>query len=320
MGKRNDSITAGEERKPTLGHRLEYLAVRAFAFVMLSTDVGGAARIGSFLGGLVGRVDRRHRFTAMENLRRAYGGSMSEREIARTAIRVYQRIGVTAAEFLHGPRRLRGRAVRKWFAVQGVDEILRATGGGPVVFHGAHLGNWEHLIAAARTVGMEIVPVARPLDNPLLDRWVASIRAATGTLPTPKYGALRSLIRVIRDGRCVGIVADQNGGRGGTLASFFGRPCSTQSAGITLARRMRIPWAFGCLERGRVGVHRLRVGPPRLVPDDDAGEQAEVEELNRQVEAAVRRRPEDWMWLHRRWRIKADWGFPVEPTEGGRKR
>lgn len=320
MGKRNRDREAGRSGGPSPLQRAEYLLVRAASFVLLSTDLDGAARIASFLGGLVGRVDRRHRFTAMENIRRAYGGSLPEERIARMARRVYERVGVTAAEFLHGPRRLRGRAAAKWFTAEGVEEVRAGTGGGPVVFHAAHLGNWEHLIVAARTAGIEVVPVARPLDNPLLDRWVRSIRAATGTRPMEKYGALRGMVREIRAGRCVGIIADQNGGRHGRLATFFGRPCSTQAAGIALARRLRIPWVYGTLERTRPGVHRLRLGPARRVADDDAAEQAEVEELNRQVEAAVRRRPEDWMWLHRRWRIKADWGFPVEPTEGGRGR
>ena len=59
--------------------------------------------------------------------------------------------------------------------------------------------------------------------------------------------------------------------------------------------------------------------PPAPRPLPDAAEQEAVEEMNRRLEVFVRERPADWMWLHRRWRIKADWGFPVEPTEGARK-
>ncbi|MCK6481504.1 MAG: lysophospholipid acyltransferase family protein [Planctomycetes bacterium] len=320
MGKRKQALMKGEARDPTLGDRVEYLWVRALATVLLCTDVRGAARIGSFLAGIFGRIDRRHRHTAMDNLRRAYAGSLSEEEVRRTARRVYERIGVTAAEVLHAPRRLRRTSMGKFLRVEGAEELRRVTGGGPIIFHAAHLGNWEFLIPGARFAGIDIVSVARPMDNPLMDRWVASVRASIGYRPLPKYGALRELVKVVRAGRSVGIVSDQNGGRHGRLATFFGRPASTQAAGISLARRLGVHWVFGYIERVRVGEHRIRLNPPRLVPDDDAAEQAEIEELNRQVEEAIRRRPEDWMWLHRRWRIKADWGFPVEPTEGGRKR
>jgi KDO2-lipid IV(A) lauroyltransferase len=314
--------TTGEEGAPTLRHRAEYLFARAAGFVLLCTDLRGASRIGRLLGRILGAVDRRHRLIAEDNVRRAYGGSLPEAEVRRLVRRVYEGLGITVAEVLHGPRRFRGRAERKWFRFEGGEELRRAVGDRPVVLLGAHFGNWEYLATAARLAGLPSVSVARPLDNPLLDRWVAEIRGSLGNVPLEKEGALRGLIRAVRDGRNVGMLVDQNGGRHGRIAPFFGRPCSTQSAGVSLARRLGVPFSIGTLERRAPGFHRFVLGPPVYVRDDDAGEQEAIEEMNRQLEARVRRRPEDWMWLHRRWRIKADWGFPVEPTEpgGGNKR
>ncbi|HEU4395284.1 MAG TPA: lysophospholipid acyltransferase family protein, partial [Planctomycetota bacterium] len=136
-----------------------------------------------------------------------------------------------------------------------------------------------------------------------------------GNEPVAKGGAMRNFLRALRSGRSVGMLVDQNGGRHGRLSTFFGRPCSTLSAGVTLARRMKVPFVVVALERQAPGIHRLVAAPPVYVEDDDDAEQRAVDEMNRQLEACVRRRPSDWMWLHRRWRIKADWGFPVEPTE-----
>lgn len=319
MGERNRARRKGDEPPVRLLHYLEYAAVRLGAFALLCTDLRGAARIGAVLGRLAGLVDRRHRLVAEDNLRRARGLGLSEGEVARTAFRVYEGLGVTAAEFVHGPRRIRGRAAKRWFQVEGTEDMRRAAGGGPLILLSGHLGNWEHLIPAAASAGVEMVPVARPLDNPLLDRWVARTRAATGNRPVAKHGALRGLARTLREGRNVGMLVDQNGGRHGTIATFFGRPCSTQAAGVRLARRFGVPFSVAALQRRRPGVHRLVFGPPVRVPDDDEAERLAVEEMNRRLEAFVRERPADWMWLHRRWRIKADWGFPVEPTEGKRK-
>ncbi len=319
MGKRNRARDADGALRTTLRHRLEYLLVRAGAFALLCTDVRGAARIGAFFGRLVGTVDRRHRLVAEDNLRRAVGLGLAGEDVRNTAFRVYEGLGITAAEFVHGPRRLRGRAAAQWFRIEGAEALRTATGGGSVVFLGGHLGNWEHLVPAMRIAGFDIVPVARPLDNPLLDRWVAGIRSAAGNRPVPKMGALRGLARTLREGRCVGMLVDQNGGRHGRLAAFFGRPCSTQGAGVALARRFHVPFSLAAIQRRRPGVHRLLLGPAVFVRDDDAAEGEAVQEMNRQLEALVRARPAEWMWLHRRWRIKADWGFPVEPTEGARK-
>ncbi|HEU4395402.1 MAG TPA: hypothetical protein VFS92_07535, partial [Planctomycetota bacterium] len=159
-----------------LRHRLEYLLARAAAFALLCTDVRGAARIGRALARLLGRVDARHRRVAEENFRNAYGPSLPEAEVKRLAMAVYDGLGTTAAEVIHGPRRIRGRAARRWFVPQGLEALRATVGDGPVVFLGAHLGNWEHMVTALRVHGWGLVPVARPLDNPLLDRWIERLR------------------------------------------------------------------------------------------------------------------------------------------------
>ena len=312
-----ESATPGSA--PTLANRIEYAFVRLLAVAVLCTDVRGAARIGRVLGRLLGKVDRRHRELAEDNLRRAYGAALPEAEVKRIVDRVYENMLVTAVETLHGPRRIRGKAAAKWFTADIHPELRARLAEGPVMFLGGHFGNWEHLIPAARRAGLDILTVARPLDNPLVDGWVTSVRHAVGHFSVPKDGALRGLLRTVRSGKCIGMLADQNGGRHGRLSTFFGRPCSTQAGGIVLARRLGIPFTIGSLERRAPGFHRLVLGPPVYVRDGEDGEREAVDAMNRGIEEFVRRRPADWMWLHRRWRIKADWGFPVEPTEGKRK-
>jgi KDO2-lipid IV(A) lauroyltransferase len=306
----------GDGRTPGLGDRVEYALLRLLGFVLLSLDLRAAMRLARFLAGILHRVDRRHREVGEENLRRAYRGALPEPEVRRIVRRVYENLGVTVAEAVHAPRRLRGRAARRAFEYSGLEEAKRVVGDGPILFLSAHLGNWEYLVPAARAGGVEVLTVARPLDNPLLDRWVTRFRESIGHRSLPKEGALKGLLRTARSGKSIGLLVDQNGGRHGRLSSFFGLPCSTQAAGISLARRLGSPFFVATIERRAPGFHRFVVGPPVYVGDDDAAEREALDELNRQLEERVRRHPDHWMWLHRRWRIKAAWGFPAPATDG----
>lgn len=304
------------ERTVTLGHRLEYVLVRLIAFVLRSTDVQGATRIGAALGRLLGLIDRRHRRVCNGNLQLAYGDAMSAEERERVTWEVYENIGMTAAEFVHGPRRLRGRARARWMSVDGADAVNEARDGGPAIFLSAHFGNWEQGPAAASLEGILVTSVARPLDNPLLDRWVIDLRTSTGNEVVMKQGALRELMRVARRGRSIAILVDQNAGRHGKAVPFFGQPVSTFPTGIALAKRLGAPVTVGHIERLSPGKHRLHLGAPFRVSEDEGGEDEAMAEVNRQLEAFIRKRPGHWLWLHRRFRIKEDWDLGFVQNEG----
>jgi len=303
-------------RRPTLRHRLEYLGARAGAFALLCTDVRGAVRIGRAFGRIVAWWDRRHREIAEDNLRKAYGPALPEAEVRRIARAAFESLGVTGAEFLHGPRRLRGRARRRWFVVEGGAEALRADSGGRLVFLTAHLGNWEYGIAATRTVGFDLVALARPLGNPLVQDWITRVREETGTRTIPKYGGLWGLIRAAREGNSIAMLVDQSAGKYGRVVPFFGRPCSAVQTWVVLARRLRMPVCVGTMERRAPGRHRLVLEPPFLVGAGGIPEEEAMLRVSALLERRVRARPEEWLWMHRRWKIRADWGLAAEATTG----
>jgi KDO2-lipid IV(A) lauroyltransferase len=302
--------------RPTLRHRLAYAGIRLGAFALACADIRGAARLASAAARLVGLVDRRHRSIAEDNIRRAYGDRVPGGDARRLALRVYERLGVTAAEFVHGARRQQGKgAWERSLRVEGAEALRKACGGRPVVFVSAHFGSWEQGLAAATAAGFPARGIGRPLANPLLWRWIQSVRRGSGTVAFEKYGALRALLRLGRDGWSVAILVDQNAGRRGILVPFFGRPCATIPTPVVLARRLGVPLCVATLHRRSPGFHRLVLGPAVIV-----GERTDAEvmtEVNRVLEERIRTRPEDWLWLHRRWRIKDDWGLgPASPTEG----
>lgn len=300
-------------RRPTPAQRAEYLLVRTLAFVLSCTDLRGASRLAATGALLLGRVLRARHAMAAGNIRATLPGFGEGDRAERMVDEVFRGLGRTCAEFVHGPRRLRGRARRRWFRVEGHE----AYAGIPVVvFLSAHFGNWEHSPAAAGTVGFRLSSIARPLDNPLMDRWITAMRVTAGASTVVKYGGLRGLMREARAGRSIAMMVDQSANRYGRLVPFFGRPVSMVTAGVALARRLRAPVCVGTMLRDGPGRHTLYLDPPLWVGAGREGEDRVLFEVNRRLERHILRRPADWLWLHRRWRVKADWKLETAvPTE-----
>jgi KDO2-lipid IV(A) lauroyltransferase len=191
--------------------------------------------LGRRLGRLWGALDRRHLAIAADNLRQAFP-DWGEARVQATARGVYAHFGTVLLDILW----MEGRPVEELLAladVEGLEHLVTALAqGGGVVSPLAHLGNWEFQgIATAPLVGPSAV-VARPLDNPALDRRLVSFRASTGNIVIYKQRALSQVLKNLRAGRTVGIVIDQNvQARDGIFVRFFGRPASA----TTVARRSR---------------------------------------------------------------------------------
>lgn len=171
----------------------------------------------------------------------------------------------------------------------------------------AHLGNWELLPIASRLTGYPLAIVVRPLDSPWLDALADGLRRKSGVELIQKRGALRSVLRALGGGRMVGILLDQNAARReGVFVPFFGRPASTSKSLALLAVRTGAPVIPIFIRRDAAGGHRVMIEPPLPVPAG-GGEDA-VAELTRRcteaIEAAIREAPEQWLWIHRRWRTR----------------
>jgi KDO2-lipid IV(A) lauroyltransferase len=155
---------------------------------------------------------------------------------------------------------------------------------------------------------MPLVSVARPRDNPWLERYVVRTRERHGQKIVAKKGAVRDLSRALREGKFLGILADQNSGRNGVFVTFFGRPASTTGAPATLALRFSVPI---------IPARSLRVGPgfkyevhveKPLARPDTGNREEDVRLLTQaftsRIEDWVRREPGQWLWGHRRWKSR----------------
>ncbi|HEY8241304.1 MAG TPA: lysophospholipid acyltransferase family protein, partial [Kiritimatiellia bacterium] len=156
--------------------------------------------------------------------------------------------------------------------------------------------------------GYPLTSVAAPLDNESLDNIFNRLRETTGQRVVSKHGAIRSLLRVLKDGGKVGLVLDQNTkpAEGGLFVDFFGMPVPVSSAPAALALRTGSDLYLGaCLPDGRGG---YEVTSPLLLPapgpcaNETEQIQAFTQLITRAVEDLVRKHPEHWLWTYKRWK------------------
>jgi KDO2-lipid IV(A) lauroyltransferase len=244
------------------------------------------------------------RRVAIATLARALGAERPIADLRRLGRRSFQHLGMNLAEacvFYFRP----APVLLSRVDVVGIEH-LRAAGaeGRGVLVLTAHLGNWELLAAAHAVTGVAFSAVVRPLDDPVLDRLVEHFRQRSGVALIAKRGGLREIVDALRRGRAVGILLDQNAARGqGVFAPFFGTPASTSRALALLSLRTRAPVVPAFTRRVPGGRHRVEIEPALPVPADSdvVGYTAA---FNQAIESAIRRAPEQWFWMHERWRTR----------------
>jgi Kdo2-lipid IVA lauroyltransferase/acyltransferase len=235
--------------------------------------------------------------------------SLSDR--GRLCRRTYRHFGMMAVEVC---RLLRDPAgVMRSIVIDGRENLdtVMATAGRALVLT-AHLGNWELLTLVPRLTGHAGAIVVRPLEAPWLEAVMRRARASGGAGIIGKRAAARPVVQALRGGGLVAILLDQNAARReGVFVPFFGRTASTSRSVAVLALRTGVPIVPMFIRRERSGRHRITIQPAISRAGVSSGEDAVVELTRRCTEAierAVCETPEQWLWMHDRWRTRP----PVE--------
>jgi len=292
--------------------RLEAGLLLPLAGVLRRLPAGGRVAVGERLGLLAHRLDRRHRELARENVRRGLGvDAPAAAEIVRG---VFRHFGRVAAEVLSLPAYARPGAERL-FEVEGLPylEAAWARGRGVLVFS-AHYGNWELVALRQGLAGFPMDFIARPLDNPWLERAFARWRETAGNRVLGKHGALRKALRTLRSGRGLAILVDQNQRvEPRVFVEFLGRPAATSPVLGELAARLGVPVVPVTGRPLPGGRYRVVYEPPLAPPGGDRRDAARALTVmaTRKIEAWVRERPELWLWLHDRWKTRPREGEEV---------
>jgi KDO2-lipid IV(A) lauroyltransferase len=190
--------------------------------------------------------------------------------------------------------------------VESLESVMRAHGRALLLT--GHLGNWELLSVAHRLTPYPLAVVARPLDAVWLDMLARTLREKTGVELIDKRDALRPVLAALRRGRLVGILLDQNAARGeAVFVPFFGVAASTSRSMAVLSLRTNTPVVPVFIRREAGGRHRVSIEPALAAPaavDRETAVRGLTELCTARVEAAIRRAPEQWFWMHNRWRTR----------------
>jgi len=296
-----------KRRKHPVENYLVYLLVRGVVGFAQAMSVEQSYAFARVLATILHRVDRRHRAIGIDNLRQAFGDQYTEADREAIIERVYLHFCMMLMEILHIPRKLHPTTWRDRITLVGHERVLdRLLQGGPLIMLTGHFGNWEMAGYLFGVFGFPPNSVARTLDNPYLDAYLRTFRERTGQKMIPKKGGYDQMLEVLRSGGVLSFLADQDAGERGMFVDFFGRPASTHKAIAILALEHQAPVVVGYARRVGPGF-RYEVGCTELFdPSESQGTAQDAQTLTQRyttaLEAIIRRDPDQYLWLHRRWK------------------
>lgn len=282
-----------------------YWAVRLLSVGLRVAPLSWALAFGRWMGTLGYWGQPKRRALALGNLKAAFGADVSPQALDTICRGVFQHLGMSFVEVLRAPAMDRA-TVDRWMTIQGQEHLDRALRcGRGVLFVTAHFGNWELMNLVAGLRGLPISVLVRAQGLPRLNRLLNAYRESKGCRVITKGMAVRAMVRQLRAGGIVGILADQDAGRRGALAPFFGRWASTAQGPFVLARKLGCPLLPVFIVRTGGPRHTVFFEPPLAIPSTDAMDadsHAGVTAYLQILERYIRAHPEQWLWPHRRWK------------------
>ncbi|MFT3880868.1 MAG: lysophospholipid acyltransferase family protein [Gemmatales bacterium] len=295
-----------KKTRSTIRDFSEFLAVRIVLSILQAMPLSWGYTLAQGLAWLAYKIDRRHRVVADQNLQIAFPQwSAAERD---QAIReVYVHFCSMVIEMTHLPRMLHVHNWKKYMELGRGDEMVGALlSGRPLIVITGHFGNWELAGYALALFGFNSYAVARPLDNPWMDDLLKRFRKKTGQELLNKNGDSNRMADLLDAGGILCTLADQDAGQNGLFVPFFGKPASTHKAVALLALHHQALVAV-------VGTRRVGAGLKYLIDvevvldtksylDDQNAVRRLTEDYTLAWERLVSKAPEQYLWLHRRWK------------------
>jgi len=271
-----------------------YLVVRALVCAVQMFPIRMALGYGHALAWLAYHVDKRHREVARENLRNAFPERCADpKECDKLVRNSYRHFLTVLIEIACIPRRIHLHNWRSWIDVYQYEKVVvPILSDRPVLVVTAHFGNWEIAGYVTGVVGLRTYAIARVLDNPYLHQY------------------MMKFVGVLEAGGAIATLGDQDAGPKGLFVNFFNRPASTHKAVALLALQYDAVMVVAGIPRiGSPMKHRWEI-VDSIDPRDYAGKRgtavkAITERFTKAIEDMVRRHPEQYFWMHRRWKSQA---------------
>jgi len=286
--------------------KCEYWLIKSIVFMARATPRKAGLGAFSALGGLVGRLYKKDRRRAVDNLGIAFPESpVMVREAMAKAM--YKNLGGNVFDFLN----LKGSTPEKLASlvesVRGMECFHRANdaGKGVIVITG-HIGCWELLPPYFASLGYRATVVARRMRIENMNDELVAARASVGVTTVDRDASPREVIKPLKRGEILGVVIDQHTSVGGMYVPFFGKLAYTPTGVAKLALLTGSPIVPMADFLGRNGKHTIQVLPAIIPPENVTDKDEAVERLTAEcslaVENLIRIDPKQWVWFHHRWR------------------
>jgi len=289
-------------------YKFEYVLARIIGIIAKSISLKTALHIGDVLGDLFFYIIKIRKVVALNNLRLVFGSEKSEKELKQILRLTYRHFGRMMMEFARIPILTREKLAQEVVIHDRhhLEELLAQNKG--VIVISAHFGNWEYLAGALAQIHPPMYAVFKPQKNKAIDRIIKQYRENIDIVPLQiKGGAAKGVVKAVRQKALALIVFDQDAGKKGVFIDFFGKPASTNMGPAMIAIRTRTPviMAFGI--RGKNGMVQIHLQPftdINLFSNDEQGILQFISEYNTILENYIRKFPEQYLWMHKRWRSK----------------
>ncbi len=298
-------------------HRSEYLFFRSVVCFLQALSPRQSVNVAKFLASfffyvLPKKINRYH--VARQNLRAAFGESLTDEQADRLIFQMWIHLMRVIIEVAQLPRKFHHMQVHDIAVLSNDAAVVNAMcSGRPVILISGHFGNWEMAVSVFGLFGFPMGVIARDFDNPYLHEWIRGFRQVTGNRLLSKKGHFDRIERILTHSGHVALLGDQDAGHRGTFVEFFGQPASTVKSVALLAMQHRAILCVGYARRlpddfFKQQWFRFEVGCEEVIdplaPQFDKDVDAVTQQFTAALERVIRRSPEQYFWLHRRWKTK----------------
>lgn len=291
-------------------HRLEYAGWMLVTGGLKLIPRRGMILIADVAGWLLYYVARVRRDVIDSQLRMALGDEKSPGELTRIGCQSWQNVVLTFFEFLQ-PEPIGSAGRDEFLEMEGYEEYCRPLikSGQPAFIVTAHMGNWEALGGLAPHHGVHLAAIAKPMHNELVNNSILKTREKRKLEVLQIKVSMKAVIDAARAGTWVAIVGDQDARRRGIFVDFFGRPASTAAGAAHFSHLMDLPVLPAFSVRLNDAQRSLKViYLPPIYPDESVDRDADIHRITQEhtkaLEDVIRRYPQDYFWLHRRWKTQ----------------
>lgn len=285
------------------------MLLRSLTSLLRLLPLGIGYRLSERLADLAYIFLGRSRTRALKNLKMAFGKEKGESELEGITRELFRNYGRNMAEVAHtnDPKKLFSKLN---IQIQGEENLVQAFEKGKgLVFATAHFGNWELMAAYMVHKGYPVNVIARPMRDKRLDELVNGMRKVAGVSVIKRGKAGMELFRCLKRNEGLGVLVDLDTNGPGMFVDFFGIPAYTQTGPVSLATRSNAVLLMGLIHREGPFSHRIDIYPalelgPGLSEEEKIRQALRI--LNKTLEEEIRAHPQQWAWMHRRWRRKPD--------------